>query len=399
MRDGGSIAIRGDNLVKVFGPDAKAALKLLEQGRSKQDILEATRSTVAVRGISFQVMSGEIFVIMGLSGSGKSTVIRLLNRLIQPTAGTVSIDGENLNTLPARALRDLRNRKISMVFQHFAIFPHRTVRENVIYGLHLRGRIGKSERLRTEWALECVNLAGRGDAYPAELSGGMKQRVGIARALATDAKVMLMDEPFSALDPLIRREMQDLLLRLHHDLGRTIVFVTHDLNEAMRLGDRIMLMHDGAVAQLAAGTDMLAAPADEYVARFVAEADRTRIVSARDIMRPAPLVASIRDGLRAIADTLGHSGAEIVYILDDGRLIGTASSEEIASALHGGATRLTGPMLRTIFSGVAPHTRLIDLCRLSRDSALPLVVLDEDRRLLGVIPADALIAAVGRPKS
>ncbi|MEA2296234.1 MAG: glycine betaine/proline transport system ATP-binding protein [Solirubrobacteraceae bacterium] len=247
------------------------------------ELIEARRlakrygDTVAVEDVSFSVRRGELFVLMGLSGSGKSTVLRMLNGLITPTSGTVVVDGEDVAALAAAGLRELRNRRISMVFQHFALFPHRSVRDNAAYGLDLRG-VAKPERLeRAQWALDTVGLGGWGDKRPSELSGGMQQRVGLARALATDADVLLMDEPFSALDPLIRRDMQDLLLHLRDELERTIVFVTHDVNEAVRVGDRIALLGEGRVVQLGTAVDLLSAPATDYVRRFVRDADRSRV--------------------------------------------------------------------------------------------------------------------------
>jgi glycine betaine/proline transport system ATP-binding protein len=226
--------------------------------------------TVAVADVSLSVRRGELYVLMGLSGSGKSTVLRMLNRLVEPTSGSVSLDGRDLASLSAAELREVRNRRISMVFQHFALLPHKSVRDNAGYGLEIRGIAKRERRERAQRALAQVGLDAWGDKRPAELSGGMKQRVGLARALATEADVLLMDEPFSALDPLIRREMQDLLLRLRDEIDRTIVFVTHDLNEAIRLGDRITLLGDGRVAQTGTAREILDAPADDYVARFVA---------------------------------------------------------------------------------------------------------------------------------
>ncbi|MDO8212050.1 betaine/proline/choline family ABC transporter ATP-binding protein [Conexibacter sp. CPCC 206217] len=226
--------------------------------------------TVAVRDVSISVRRGELYVLMGLSGSGKSTVLRMLNRLVEPTAGSVSLDGRDLASLSAAELREVRNRRISMVFQHFALLPHKSVRDNAGYGLEIRGLAKRERRERSQRALEQVGLGEWGDKRPAELSGGMKQRVGLARALATEADVLLMDEPFSALDPLIRREMQDLLLHLRDEIDRTIVFVTHDLNEAIRLGDRITLLGSGEVAQTGTAQEILEQPADDYVARFVA---------------------------------------------------------------------------------------------------------------------------------
>jgi glycine betaine/proline transport system ATP-binding protein len=308
--------------VKVFGPRPEQAMALVREGRSRADILSCSGCTVAVRNVSIDIRAGELFVIMGLSGSGKSTLVRMLNRLVEPTAGSVEVAGRDIGSLTDRELRQLRNHRLGMVFQHFAVFPHRTVRENVGYGLHVRGATDADRRERVEWALETVGLAGWGDAPPGELSGGMKQRVGLARALATDAEVLLMDEPFSALDPLIRRDMQDLLLRLHHELHRTVVFVTHDLNEAMRIGDRVMLMKDGEVVQVGRGADILSSPADDYVSRFIADVDRSHVLTAKDVMHTAGATERIEDDL-PIADP-DMTLAELCGLFGDGRATAAA---------------------------------------------------------------------------
>ncbi|MDP9428259.1 MAG: ATP-binding cassette domain-containing protein, partial [Actinomycetota bacterium] len=251
--------LRATGLTKVFGPREREALRLAGEGVRREEILRRTGSTLAVHDVGFGVERGELFVVMGLSGSGKSTLVRLLNRLIEPSAGTVEVDGQDLRALSDGDLRTLRNQKVSMVFQHFALLPHRTVRENAAYALKVRGVAAAEQRERADWALRTVGLLDRADARPDELSGGMQQRVGLARALAADSEVLLMDEPFSALDPLIRRDMQDLLVQLQTELQKTIVFITHDLNEAMRLGDRILMLKDGRTVQLGTGPEIISA--------------------------------------------------------------------------------------------------------------------------------------------
>jgi glycine betaine/proline transport system ATP-binding protein len=299
--------------------------------------------TVAVRDVSFTVERGELFVIMGLSGSGKSTLVRMLNRLIEPTSGRVEVDGDDLAALDDAALRSVRNRKLAMVFQHFALLPHRSVRQNAAYGLRIRGEAEPRVRERVEWALHEVGLGDWGDALPAELSGGMRQRVGIARALATDAEILLLDEPFSALDPLIRREMQALLLRLQRDLQRTIVFITHDLNEATRLGDRILILRAGQVVQLGTGPEILEAPADAYVADFVADVDRTRVLTAADVMRPAGdhsgTAATVGPDapLVALAARVGRHAEPLGVVDSEGRLLGLVSSADVLAGIASGA--------------------------------------------------------------
>ena len=274
--------IRVENVYKVFGRRPEAVVERMKAGETRQDV--ENEGTAAVIDATFDVYPGEIFVVMGLSGSGKSTVIRTLNALQPATAGKVEVLGRDLSTLSAKQLRDLRSKHISMVFQHFALFPHWTVVENAAYSLETQG-VEKKERYdRAREVLAAVGLKGWEDSYPAELSGGMQQRVGLARALAADTDVLLMDEAFSALDPLIRREMQDELKEIQAQLGRTIVFITHDLNEAMFLGDRIAVMKDGKIVQIGTPEQILSEPADEYVASFTADVDRARVLTAEAIM-------------------------------------------------------------------------------------------------------------------
>lgn len=279
---------------------------MIEASRLKKLYGTTSDGVRAVDGVTFGVAPGELFVIMGLSGSGKSTLLRMLNRLVEPSSGTLHIDGRDVLGMGDADLRELRNHKINMVFQHFALFPHRTVRQNAAYGMRVRG-VAEAERLeRADWALKTVGLGDRGDAYPDQLSGGQRQRVGLARALATDAEILLMDEPFSALDPLIRRDMQDLLLNLQRDLRRTIIFVTHDLNEAMRLGDRIMVMRGGRVVQLGTASEILHTPSSDYVRDFVSDVDRSRVLTAREIMREPLMTARADDEPRDVLRRLSN---------------------------------------------------------------------------------------------
>ncbi|GAA3369444.1 betaine/proline/choline family ABC transporter ATP-binding protein [Streptomyces sannanensis] len=275
--------LQADHVYKVFGRRPQDAVRRLEGGADR-DELRADGTTAAVIDASFTVEPGQIFVVMGLSGSGKSTLLRMLNGLLEPTAGRVLFDGRDLTALSARELRTVRSTRISMVFQHFALFPHRSVLDNAGYGLEVQG-VDRAEReRRAAEALALVGLEGWEDSWPDELSGGMQQRVGLARALATDADLLLMDESFSALDPLIRRDMQDQLLELQKTLKKTIVFITHDLNEAMRLGDRVAVMRDGRIVQLGTAEDILTAPANDYVASFIQDVDRSRVLTAAAVM-------------------------------------------------------------------------------------------------------------------
>ncbi|AWE49328.1 MULTISPECIES: quaternary amine ABC transporter ATP-binding protein [Streptomyces] len=278
-----SSRLEADHLYKVFGRRPDQAVERLRQGADREE-LRADGTTAAVIDASFTVEPGQIFVVMGLSGSGKSTLLRMLNGLLEPTAGHVRFDGQDLTALGDRELRDVRARKISMVFQHFALFPHRSVLENAAYGLAVQGVPRAERERRAAEALELCGLGGWEKSWPDELSGGMQQRVGLARALATDADLLLMDESFSALDPLIRRDMQDQLLQLQKTLKKTIVFITHDLNEAMRLGDRIAVMRDGRIVQTGTAEDILLRPANDYVASFIQDVDRSRVLTASALM-------------------------------------------------------------------------------------------------------------------
>ncbi|GHF40124.1 glycine/betaine ABC transporter ATP-binding protein [Streptomyces mashuensis] len=278
--------LTAEHLYKVFGRRPEAAVERLKGGAGR-DELRADGAMPAVIDASFEVEAGQIFVVMGLSGSGKSTLLRMLNGLLEPTAGRVLYDGRDLTGLAPAELREVRSRGISMVFQHFALFPHRTVLDNAAYGLEVRGVPREERRERAAEALELVGLSGWDASWPDELSGGMQQRVGLARALATDADLLLMDESFSALDPLIRRDMQDQLLHLQKQLKKTIVFITHDLNEAMRLGDRIAVMRDGRIVQNGTAEDILVRPANDYVASFIQDVDRSRVLTAGAVMDPA----------------------------------------------------------------------------------------------------------------
>ncbi|WP_338146215.1 glycine betaine/L-proline ABC transporter ATP-binding protein [Streptomyces boncukensis] len=338
--------LRAEHLYKVFGRRPDHAVARLESGVDREE-LRAKGVTAAVIDASFEVDEGEIFVVMGLSGSGKSTLLRMLNGLLEPTSGRVEIDGEDLTALRPRELRDVRSKKISMVFQHFALFPHRSVLENAAYGLEVQG-IPRAERdERATEALKLAGLQGWEQSWPDELSGGMQQRVGLARALATDAELLLMDESFSALDPLIRRDMQDQLLELQKTLKKTIVFITHDLNEAMRLGDRIAVMRDGRIVQIGTAEDILVRPATDYVASFIQDVDRSRVLTAGSIMEDAEGgTSALRDGELGDASTvtaetplaelftpLSSGGNTMVVTDEDGTPVGVVDRERLLSAL------------------------------------------------------------------
>jgi len=273
---------------KVYGSHAQRIVGSPDADLPRKQLLEKTGCVAAVRDVSFDVTQGEVFVVMGLSGSGKSTLIRCLTRLIEPTSGEVLIEGADVLGLSPERLRELRRHKVSMVFQHFGLLPHRRIVDNVAFGLEVQGKDRDERKRRAEEVLDVVGLGGWGNSFPDELSGGMQQRVGLARALATDPEIMLFDEPFSALDPLIRRDMQDEVIRLQREVRKTMVFITHDLMEALKLGDRIAIMKDGAFVQVGTPEDVVARPADSYVADFVQDVPRTHVLTARSIMAPAP---------------------------------------------------------------------------------------------------------------
>jgi len=377
-------------IYKIFGPDPQNVLPLLEAGRGKEEILEQTGHTVGIRDVSLEIEAGETFVIMGLSGSGKSTLIRHFNRLIEPTYGQILVDGQDVVRMSAAQLTDLRRHKMSMVFQRFALLPHKTVLENAVYGLEIAGVAKAEAERRGREQIELVGLGGFEHQYPRQLSGGMQQRVGLARALATDAEILLMDEAFSALDPLIRNDMQDQLIELQSRLHKTIVFITHDLDEALRLGDHIAILKDGALSQVGTGEEILLNPADDYVARFVKDVNRGRVVTAGSIAVQVPTL-QINEP-RGAAE--GIAGAPRVFILDEQRRpLGVASAEQ----LDGGGDK---GLERGALAGaecVERETVIEDMLTLVADSDVPVAVVDDEGRFLGAVSRhDALAALVRR---
>jgi glycine betaine/proline transport system ATP-binding protein len=330
------------DLWKVFGPKADRVPGSPElSSLPRRELMDRTGCTAAVRDVSFDVAPGEVFVVMGLSGSGKSTLVRCLTRLIEPTAGSVMIEGEDVLKADERRLRELRRKKFAMVFQHFGLLPHRRVVENVAYGLEIRG-ISKGDRIsRAMEVIELVGLSGYEKSFPDQLSGGMQQRVGLARALAGDPDVLFFDEPFSALDPLIRRDMQNEVIRLHHEVGKTMVFITHDLSEALKLGDRILIMRDGKMTQIGTGDQLVGAPADDYVRDFVSDVNRSHVLTLRWIMRD-PRPDDPMDGPVLGRDVLVHEATRVVLaadkpirVVENGTLLGMVGNEEILSVIAG----------------------------------------------------------------
>ncbi|GIP33212.1 glycine betaine/L-proline ABC transporter ATP-binding protein [Paenibacillus sp. J2TS4] len=381
------------NLTKMFGSEVERAFPLLDHGLTKKEIYEKTKITVGVNRINFDIEQGEIFVIMGLSGSGKSTLVRLLNRLIEPTRGEVIVNGRDIVKVGQEELRQIRRSTISMVFQKFALFPHKTVLQNAEFGLEIQG-IKKSERgEQAIRALSLVGLQGWENSYPDELSGGMQQRVGLARALANDPDILLMDEAFSALDPLIRKDMQDELLELQQKMKKTIVFITHDLDEALRIGDRIALMKDGSVVQIGTPEEIMMNPADKYVEKFVEDVDLSKVLTAEHVMRRPETITLDKGGPRVALQLMRESGVSNLFVVDlSKKLIGVITAEDASAAVQGGK-RLEDIVIRDV-PIVPPDTHLNELFDLCSTSKFPVSVVGDNGRLLGVIVRGAVLGAL-----
>ncbi|MEK0289734.1 glycine betaine/L-proline ABC transporter ATP-binding protein [Caldifermentibacillus hisashii] len=384
--------IKVQNVTKVFGKSPKQGLEMLNNGMSKKDILEKTGMTIGVNRANFEVYPGEIFVIMGLSGSGKSTLVRMINRLIEPTTGQVLIDNQDIVKLNANELREVRRKKLGMVFQQFALFPHRTVLGNVQYGLEIRGADKGLKTAKAMEALRQVGLEGYENSFPSELSGGMQQRVGLARALANDPDILLMDEAFSALDPLIRKDMQNELLNLQDSMKKTIVFITHDLDEALRIGDRIALMKDGEIVQIGTAEEILTKPANEYVERFVEDVDFSKVLTAGHIMKRPEHIRHDR-GPRVALQIMRDAGISSVYIVDKTQtLLGAITAQAASEAVKDGKSLLEA-MSRDIQT-VTPETLIVDLLEKTATATLPVAVVDNGNHLKGIIVRGAVLAAL-----
>ena len=337
-------AVKVEGLWKIFGPHAAKIMQSEDATLSRKDLQEKTGHVVGIRDVSFDVAPGEVFVVMGLSGSGKSTLVRLLNRLIEPTAGKVTLYGDDITAMSDRALLDTRRKRVSMVFQHFGLLPHRKVIDNVAFGLEVRGEGRTNRRNRAQEMVDLVGLSGYENNFPDQLSGGMQQRVGLARALASDPDILMFDEPFSALDPLIRRDMQNEVIRLHHEVGKTMVFITHDLAEALKLGDRILIMRDGEIVQIGTPDEVVGAPADDYVRDFVSDVPKSHVLTLKWVMRDAkegevsadspalPCDQIVREAARVVLDTQGPcrvvDGDKLVGVVDDEDILRVVVAEE-----------------------------------------------------------------------
>ena len=380
------------NLTKIFGSNPKEGLKRLKEGQSKEKILDEAGLTVGVNQATFKIKEGEFFVIMGLSGSGKSTLIRLINRLIEPSAGEILIDGKNITAMNKNELMNTRRKKLGMVFQKFALFPHRTVTANVEYGLEIQGVPKEERNKRALKSIEDVGLKGYENSYPDELSGGMQQRVGLARALANDTDILLMDEAFSALDPLIRKEMQDELLTLQSKLGKTILFITHDLDEALKLGDRIAIMKNGLIVQIGTPEEILENPANEYVSNFVEDVDRSKVLVASNIMKKPDVITTWKEGARAAIKKMEDAGLSSIFVIDkEKNLKGLLTIDDAIKAYK--SNSWVEDVLIHDYHTTTPDTPLNDLIQIATETKYPIAVV-ENEKLKGIIVRVSILSGL-----
>ncbi|MDT2895608.1 quaternary amine ABC transporter ATP-binding protein [Lactococcus lactis] len=387
------VKIKIEHLTKIFGKRIKTALTMVEKGEPKNEILKKTGATVGVYDTNFEINEGEIFVIMGLSGSGKSTLLRLLNRLIESTSGKIFIDNQDVATLNKEDLLQVRRKTMSMVFQNFGLFPHRTILENTEYGLEVQNVPKEERRKRAEKALDNANLLDFKDQYPKQLSGGMQQRVGLARALANDPEILLMDEAFSALDPLIRREMQDELLELQAKFQKTIIFVSHDLNEALRIGDRIAIMKDGKIMQIGTGEEILTNPANDYVKTFVEDVDRAKVITAENIMIPALTTNIDVDGPSVALKKMKTEEVSSLMAVDKKRQFrGVVTSEQAIAARKN--NQPLKDVMTTDVGTVSKEMLVRDILPIIYDAPTPLAVVDDNGFLKGVLIRGSVLEAL-----
>ncbi|MBW1615653.1 MAG: glycine betaine/L-proline ABC transporter ATP-binding protein ProV [Deltaproteobacteria bacterium] len=388
------------NLYKIFGSNPKHALSMLKKGMNKQAVFDKTGMSVGVNNANFAVKSGEIFVVMGLSGSGKSTIVRMLNRLIEPTAGDVYVDGKNVSEMSRDQLVKFRLNNMSMVFQSFALMPHLTVLENAAFGLELAKVDKKKQKERATQALAQVGLAGLEDLYPKQLSGGMQQRVGLARGLAVDPDILLMDEAFSALDPLIRTEMQDELLKLQEEQQRTIVFISHDLDEALRIGDTIAIMEGGRVVQVGSPEEILQNPADDYVRAFFRGVDPTHVIKAGDIVRDSypTIIKSKKGSVRATHELISGYDRDFLYVLDaNRRFLGVVSPESLRQAMESG--KPDSPLEQAFLEKAKPVSLMDSMQEILPEvasSPFPIPVVDQNNLYKGVVSKNRFLKTLHR---
>jgi glycine betaine/proline transport system ATP-binding protein len=384
------------NLYKIFGPRQQTALKMAKDGKSKPEILEKTGCTLAVNNADFSIAEGETFVVMGLSGSGKSTVLRCLNRLWEPTAGSVILDDVDIVDITDEHLRELRRTKMNMVFQHFGLLPHRTVVDNVAFGLEIQQVALETRQERAYEIIKQVGLEGYGDMMTGELSGGMQQRVGLARALATDPDILLMDEAFSALDPLIRTQMQDELLDLQEQMQKTIVFITHDLDEALKLGDRIAIMKDGYIVQIGTPDEILTQPADDYVASFVQNVDRSKVITASSLMFDHPSrVVSPKDGVEVAIRRMRKMGISSLAVTGPKRAFkGYVRIDDAVKIQKKGEGQTLEDVVMKDVPRTHPDTPIAELLPHVMESPYPIAVVDDEGRLQGLVMRSSVISEI-----
>ncbi len=386
--------VRVEGLTKVFGRHHKRAAELFRAGKTREEVYKATQCSIGVHNVSFTIRRGELFVVMGLSGSGKSTLIRTINRLIEPSDGKIFIDGTEVTALNKKQLRELRRRRIGMVFQQFALYPHLTVLDNAAYALKIAGVPREARRTRAREVLALVGLADYAEHFPDQLSGGMRQRVGIARALAADPEIIIMDEALSALDPLIRREMQNEIRALQKKLGKTVIFITHDLDEAIRLADRVLIMKDGEIAQLGTMEEILSRPANAYVEKFVNAADKTKVITAGSIMKPVYDYLRLGDGPQTMLHKIRESGLSSLFATNDqGVIYGLVWARKVRE--HMNEPNVTAQsMMDTNIKTVNRSAPLKEVVMQMGESTAPIAVVDDERRFLGVITSGALLASL-----
>lgn len=389
--------IQVNDLYKIFGPNPKRAIPMIKKGMTKGEILKKTGCTIAINGATFSIERKETFVVMGLSGSGKSTFIRCLNRLIEPTAGEIIIDGDDVMKMDPEKLRQTRRYVMSMVFQNFGLLPHRNVVNNVEFGLEISGVDKDERRQKALDAIKLVGLEGYEQSLTSELSGGMQQRVGLARALANEPEILLMDEAFSALDPLIRTQMQDELLELQAKMHKTIVFITHDLDEALKLGDRIAILGpDGRVRQIGTPEEILAKPADEYVRRFVQNVDRTKVITARTVGGHAATVTYPREDLEAAIRVMERHGSSSVFVTDqERRLKGIVTIDDAVALRKKGEKDLQKIINDDVYT-TTPLTPIAELLTTAIKSRYPIAMIDENGRFHGAVSRAAIISEVNK---
>ncbi|NEQ68094.1 MAG: glycine betaine/L-proline ABC transporter ATP-binding protein [Symploca sp. SIO2D2] len=387
--------IRIEHLIKIYGDKPRTALKLFREGGTRDSILQATGQVLGIADVSVTINKGELFVIMGLSGSGKSTLVRCINRLINPTSGNIYLDEEDIAHVDEQRMREIRLTKVSMVFQRFGLFPHKTVAENVEYGLKVRGIDKAKRRQKSLSTLEVVGLSQWADYLPSSLSGGMQQRVGLARALATDADILLMDEPFSALDPLIRREMQDELLRLQKQLQKTIVFISHDIHEALKIGDHIGVMKDGYIVQIGTPEELITQPADDYIRAFLQDVNRAQVLTASSIARKiTPLVLG-RDSTRGALAEMVDYNLQHLYVVDEyGKPVGVVNKLTMEAAVQQECDDFTS-LMQTDFPTVEAPTYLENIFHLYQQG-IPVAVVDEEGKFTGVVEYSDVLASIGK---